>query len=186
MQSSSPRPDPAPAGHGEPVVKLFTEQRIGDIARAAYGGAAAVLQDDRAGSDMMLRDLAALCDDSTEALWAVAILTLERIGAASEASPVDDTAAMANSIIERADAFCGSTLAVNAAARRIDALRSGDLAAFAAASVGLEAIASEMELLAGAIALLTASLWWSADVVGRRPDDVCRELCTAAMLAGDN
>jgi|CXWL01.1.fsa_nt_gi hypothetical protein len=166
---------------------LFTPMRIGGIARAAYGSATAMLQGDRSGSDVMLRDLEAICEDLDEALWAIAILTLERLATAYELRPPGGgSEPMATTILARADGFGRSTLSVRAAASRLDALRSGDLEAFAASTVGLTAVASEFDLLVGAAALLTAALWWGATAAGRQPEDVCRELCTAAVLATDH
>ncbi|TPW15051.1 MAG: hypothetical protein FD127_1008 [Acidimicrobiaceae bacterium] len=102
---------------------LFTPMRIGGIARAAYGSATAMLQGDRSGSDVMLRDLEAICEDLDEALWAIAILTLERLATAYELRPPGGgSEPMATTILARADGFGRSTLSVRAAAsrRRID------------------------------------------------------------------
>jgi hypothetical protein len=163
---------------------LFTTQRIGDIARSAYGGVAAMLQGDRTGTELMLRDLDDTCEDAQEALWAVAILTLERIGTAAQHGHHLDSEAMATDVIARADAFAPDmTLAIRAAATRLDALRSGDLDAFAATTVGLENLVAPFELLMGALALLAAALAWGAANDERPADDVCRDLCTAAMMA---
>jgi hypothetical protein len=176
MPSSFPRPAHDPAELAEADHMLFTTQRIGDIARAAYGSVAAMLQADRTGTELMLRDLDDTCEDAHEALWAVAILTLERIGTAAEQGHHLDSEAMATDVIARADVFApDATLAIRAAATRLDA--------FAASSVGLENLVSPFELLLGALALLAAALAWGAATEDRAADDVCRDLCTAAMMA---
>lgn len=168
-------------------MKAFTTRRIGDIARSAYGGVSAMLQGDGPGSEVMARDVAETCDDVDEALWAVAIFTLERLDAASPRGDNDsvETDELAAGLIEFAEQMAPTALSVRAAAVRLYALRSGDLDGFAAATAGLHDVATDTDLLMGALALLTATLHHGATRRDRRPEEVCRELCTAAMLAAD-
>lgn len=180
---------------------MFSTRRIGDIARAAYGGVSAMLQNDRPGSDVMIRDLAAVCDDVTEAMWALAILTLERLGSAA-AHRADAAGLIADALIADAQVLAGwstgpapatsagragSTipLSVQAAACRLDSLRVGDLDGFAAATVGLQDVVTDFDLLVGATALLAAAVRSGAHASNRQADDVCRELCLAAVFAAD-
>lgn len=159
-----------------------------------FGAVAAVERDDREGVDVLLRDLYDSYEDFTALLTTMSYVTLERLDAAlalggSDGRPMspDASRALAEQLLEDAHAYeITGAVGVHAAAQRLDTVRRCDVARVAAEVDAARSVASDIELLYGAIALLTATVAVWADRTGRARTRAIRELCLASSASCDS
>ncbi len=152
-----------------------------------YGAVAAVVRDDRLGSDLLLTDLHDSFDDFSELLAAMSFATLDRLDAALatgvQLSP-RESRAMAQYLLTEAHRYAMSdAIPVQAAARRLDAVRRHDHEQVVAEIEHSRSIASDTELLWGATALLTATVSMWAQRSGQSPRRAAADLCLAVSVA---
>jgi hypothetical protein len=157
---------------------------VRDALASMYGAVAAVVRDDRAGLDLLLRDLYCSFDDFTELLATVSFATLDRLQAAlaeGHAPSPRETRALAEHLLTEAHRLAlADAVPVQAAARRLDAVRRHDHDEVSAEVQHARSVASDVELLNGATALLAATVSVWADRSGRNANRAVSDLCLAA------
>lgn len=153
-----------------------------------YGAAAAIERADREGMELLLHDLYHAYPDFATLLMAMSCLTLDRLDAAlaapdSNVTPLSpsERRSLAEQILDDANAYeVTGSVAVHAAAQRLDCVRRWDAEQLAAEVDAARAVTSDSDLLYGATALLTATLAVWADRTGRTRARAIRELCLAS------
>jgi hypothetical protein len=159
---------------------------VRDTLSRIYGAVAAVVRDDRVGSDLLLQDLHDSYDDFSELLAAMSFATLDRLDAAlaagAQLSP-RESRAMAQYLLTEAHRYAISdAVPVQAAARRLEAVRRHDHEQVMAEIEHARSIASDSELLYGATALLTATVSMWAQRSGRSTRRAAADLCMAVSV----
>jgi hypothetical protein len=157
---------------------------VRDALASMYGAVAAVVRDDRAGLELLLRDLYASFDDFTELLATMSFATLDRLQAAlaeGHAPSPRETRALAEHLLTEAHRLAlADAVPVQAAARRLDAVRRHDHEEVSAEVEHARSVATDAELLSGATALLAATVGVWADRAGRNANRAASDLCLAA------
>lgn len=160
---------------------------VRDTLSRIYGAVAAVVRDDRVGSDLLLTDLHESFDDFSELLAAMSFATLDRLDAAlatgSQLSP-RESRALAQYLLTEAHRYAMSdAIPVQSAARRLDAVRRHDHDQVMVEIEQARSVASDSELLWGATALLTATVSMWAQRSGQSPRRAAADLCLAVSVA---
>lgn len=160
--------------------------QIRDTLVSLYGLVAAVLRDDREGVDILLDDLRTSFEHVHELLTAISFVTLDRLDATIDdagALSEDDGRSLAADLLTLARHYdLAAPAAVDAAAWRLDAVRRRNHGQVVVDIDEARRVASDTELLAGAAALLTATVSLWARRTGRSPRRAAAELCLAASL----
>ncbi len=159
-----------------------------DPLNCMYGAVAAVERDDREGVDVLLRDLYESFEDFTALLTTMSLVTLERLDAAlalgdpaSHPLSAEDSLALAAQLLEDAAAYdITGPIGVHTAAQRLDIVRRFDAARMALEVRAARSMASDAELLYGAVALLAATVAAWADRTGRARERAISDLCLAS------
>lgn len=150
-----------------------------------YGAVAAVLRHDHLAVDLMTADLVDAFGDVTETLMAISSATLERLEVALGCGMPfgEESGCTARRVLSLAtDYDLADERAVHAAAWRLDAVRTGDLERAAADVTSSQVLGSDIELVHGAVALLTAIVAIWALRTGRSARVAASELCLAAAV----
>jgi hypothetical protein len=160
---------------------------VRDTLSRIYGAVAAVVRDDRMGSDLLLTDLQDSFDDFSELLAAMSFATLDRLDAAlatgAQLSP-RESRAMAQFLLSEAHRYAmAEAVPVQSAARRLDAVRRHDHDQVVAEIAHARSVTSDAELLRGATALLTATVSMWAQRSGQTPRRAAADLCLAVSVA---
>lgn len=160
--------------------------QIRDALVSLYGLVAAVVRDDQVGVEVLLADIRESFDNIHEMLTAIAFVTLDRLDATIDdcgALSPDDGRHLAADLLALARHYdLAAPGAVEAAAWRLDAVRRRDHGLVVAEIDSARSMATDTELLAGAAALLTATVSLWARRTGRSPRRAAAELCMAASL----
>ncbi|MCB1001521.1 MAG: hypothetical protein KDB40_19680 [Acidimicrobiales bacterium] len=160
--------------------------QVRDTLSCMYGAVAALVREDRIGMEVLLDDLRRTCTDPTELLATMAFATLDRLDAAlttgTQLSP-RETRALAQRLLTDAHRFAlVDAIPVQAAARRLDAVRRHDHGLVAAEVMHARTAASDPELLFGAVALLAATVNIWAERSNRSLHKAIGDLCLAASV----
>jgi hypothetical protein len=159
---------------------------VRDALSSMYGAVAALVRNDRAGMDMLLNDLDGSFAELTELLATMAFATLDRLDAAlASGQPMSarETRSLAQQLMTDAHRYAVvDAMPVQAAARRLDAVRRHDHDHVAAEVMHARTMASDIELLCGATALLTATVNVWAQRSGRTMNEAVNDLCLAASI----
>jgi hypothetical protein len=170
------------------VVSVFDARndQIRDALMSLYGLVAAVVRDDREGIDLLLNDLRESFDNPHELLTAIAFVTLDRLDATiDDCGRLDehDGRNLASDLLTLARHYdLAGPGAVEAAAWRLDAVRRRNHSQMVAEIDDARALATDDDLLAGAIALLTATVSLWARRTGQSPRRAAADLCLLASL----
>ena len=158
-----------------------------------YGAVAAVMRKDWPALRLMVSDLTDALEGVEDVLIVISLATLECLWdgfglverhPGSMDSGADNSAVVARELLAIAAGFdLSSPDLVNAAAWRLDAVRSGDRDRAAADIVQSQRLGSEMELVDGAIALLAAIVTRQARRSGLSPQRLASDICLAVSLA---
>lgn len=160
--------------------------QIRDALMSLYGLVAAVVRDDQEGVEILLRDLRQAFDNPHELLTTIAFVTLDRLDATiDDCGRLDehDGRDLAADLLALAHHFhLAGPGSVEAAAWRLDAVRRRNHTQMVAEINGARMLATDDDLLAGAVALLaaTVSLW--ARRTGQSPRRAAADLCLMASL----
>jgi len=158
-----------------------------------YGAVAAVMRKDWPALRLMESDLTEALEGVEDVLIVISLATLECLwdgfgfverhpGATGPDS--DNSAVAAKELLAIAAGFeLSSPEVVNAAAWRLEAVRSGDRDRAAADIVQSKRLGSEAELVDGAIALLAAIVTRQAHRSGRSAQRLASDICLAVSLA---
>jgi len=177
------------------VIQVNTHPVPGSVRVALislYGAVAAVVRGDRPAVRLMVSDLTEALDGIEEVLIVISLASLECLGGALGSDvPQDepgteavDSAAAAREMLAIASRFgMAHPEHINSAAWRLDAVRSCDRTRAAADIAQSRQFGSELELVNGAIALLSAIVARQAVRSGRSPQRHATEICLAAALA---
>ena len=159
---------------------------VRDALGSMYGAVAAVVRDDRAGMRLLLDDLYTSFDDFTQLLATISIATLDRLDAAlsaGEALSPRETRSLAEHLLTEAHRLAiADAVPVQSAARRLDAVRRHAHEEVAAEVHHARSVATDLQLLTGAIALLSATVSAWADRSDQTADHAVTELCLAASV----
>ncbi len=159
---------------------------VRDALASMYGAVAAVVRDDRAGLDLLLWDLYQSFDDFTELLATMSFATLDRLQAAlavGHAPSPRETRALAEHLLTEAHRLAlADAVPVQSAARRLDAVRRHDHDEVTAEVEHARTVATDVELLNGATALLAATVAVWAERAGRNATRAVSDLCLAASV----
>lgn len=163
-----------------------TTDHVRDALSSMYGAVAALVREDRIGMELLLDDLRRGFDDFTELLATMAFATLDRLDAAlTTGTPLSprETRALAQHLLTEAHRIAlVDAIPVQAAARRLDAVRRHDHGYVAAEVMHARTVASDTELLYGAVALLTATVDVWAGRSNRTLHKAVADLCLAASV----
>ena len=163
-----------------------TTDHVRDALSSMYGAVAALVREDRIGMELLLDDLRGGFEDVTELLATMAFATLDRLDAAlttGVALSSRETRALAQHVMTEAHRFAlVDAIPVQAAARRLDAVRRHDHEFVAAEVMHARSVASDTELLWGAIALLAATVGVWAERSNRTINKAVADLCLAASV----
>jgi hypothetical protein len=169
-------------------VDVHSEQteEVRDVLGRIYGAVAAIVRGDRLGVDLMLADVHASSDDIAELLAAISYATLDRLAAALEPGGVlspHETRAMASALLTEARQYSVSEAAsIHAAAQRLDAVRRHDRDQVLLGIERARSMATDLEVLWGATALLTATVSEWARRSGQSPRRAAADLCLAVSV----
>lgn len=162
-----------------------TSDHVRDTLSSMYGAASALLREDRLGMELLLDDLRSN-EDVTELLATMAFATLDRLDAAlTTGTPLSprETRALAQQLLTEAHRFAlVDAIPVQAAARRLDAVRRHDHGLVAAEIMHARTVANDCDLLQGAVALLAATIEVWARRSGRTVHKAIADLCLAASV----
>jgi hypothetical protein len=152
-----------------------------------YGAVAAVVRNDRDGLDLLVDDLFHTRHDLPTLLAAVSLATLDRLDAALGEGPdqvARSTRALAEQLLVESYrcALTVDAVGVQAAARRLDAIRRHDHQQVAHEIDEARRLASDHDLLLGSLAVLTATVSYWAERTGRSMQRATNDLCLAASL----
>ncbi len=168
------------------VVMSDTTDHVRDALSSMYGAVAALIREDRIGMELLLGDLRENFDDFTELLATIAFATLDRLDAALTSgcalSP-RETRGLAQHLLTEAHRFAlVDAIPVQAAARRLDAVRCHDHEFVTAEVMHARTVASDADLVCGAVALMAATVNVWADRSGRTTHKAIADLCLAASV----
>jgi hypothetical protein len=158
--------------------------RLTTVMVDVYGAAAAMLRGDPEGVRVMVEDLREACGSVADALTIVSVLTLDRIGE-MVAAPGNDPPAPVRpeELMSLATTFSTAPrAAVHAAAWRLDAVRCHDESRARRDVRRSLAAGTDEQLIAGAVALLTAVIVAGAIRRGRSAAEVACQLCLSASF----
>ena len=149
-----------------------------------YGSVAAMIRGDRIGARLLLADLRLEMRSTPELLVAVSFATLQRLEAAfEERSLRTHDRPLAGDIVRTAIGYgAAPASSVHAAAWRLDAVRRNDRRRARRDVSGSRRIATDEQLVAGAVALLAAVVELAATCAGDEADVAARQLCLAASM----
>ena len=154
-----------------------------------YGAVAAALRHDHPALQLMVADLVEASADITETLITISAATLERLEVAlGSGMPFgEDSGCTARRVLGIAtDYGLADDRSVHAAAWRLDAVRAGDVPRAAADITSSQVLGTDLELVRGAVALLTAIVAMWAMRTGRSARVAAGELCLAAAHLAAN
>jgi hypothetical protein len=163
-----------------------TTEHVRDTLSSVYGAVSALVREDRLGMEVLVDDLRCGEENVTELLTTMAFATLDRLDAAlTTGTPLSprETRSLAQQLLTEAHRLAlVDAVPVQAAARRLDAVRQHDHGLVAAEIMHARSVASDADLLHGAIALLTATVAVWADRSGRSLHQAISDLCLAASI----
>ena len=151
-----------------------------------YGAMAAVVRDDLVGFELLVEDLRFSFENFYELLTTISFATLDQLDATidgwQQLTP-DDGRSLATDLLSLAKHYdIASADAVQTAAWLLDAVRRGDHSRVIADIDGARRVTSDDDLVAGSIALLTATVSLWARHTGRSPRRAAAELCMGAAV----
>ncbi len=151
-----------------------------------YGLVAAVVRDDQDGATLLLEDLRDCFGSMHELLTTISFATLDRLDATidgwQQVTP-EDGRTLATDLLSLAEHYdLAGHCSVQTAAWRLDAVRRRDHDQVIADIDGARRVATDDDVVAGAIALLTATVSMWARRTGRSPRRAASDLCLAAAL----
>ena len=168
------------------VAAIDTAENVRDALSSMYGAVAALIREDRIGMELLLDDLRRGFDDFTELLATMAFATLDRLDAAlTTGTPLSprETRSLAQRLLTDAHRLAlVDAIPVQAAARRLDAVRRHDHGFVAAEVMHARTVASDAALLFGAVALLAATVNVWAERSHRTLHKAIGDLCLAASV----